>query len=89
MKFGKRLMGVEATQIFFDLCEEDELCYSQMKERLEEIRKNKNDIDGVNHYSISRMQEELYNLDSCPRCDGEFFYDDQNEERYCPKCYQE
>lgn len=86
LSFGSRLKAQEVKRNFFDLCEEDEVTVDKMRERLQEIRENKEDIEGVDHYSTLLIEQEIERYDICPVCKSELFWDEIREETYCSFC---
>lgn len=86
MTFGKRLQRQEMASKFIVLCNDMELALS---ERREELQKLENDLDEYEYYDQETVDEIRFRLNSlkqCPKCDGDFFFDEENEEGYCPMC---
>jgi RNA polymerase subunit RPABC4/transcription elongation factor Spt4 len=86
MKFGERFSAEVATSEFRDFCEERNYCLSQMRKEFE-LSKEKI-IEKSNKYAVQRIESFIEeDLEQCPKCSGDFLYDENEDMRYCPLCY--
>lgn len=86
MTFGKRLQRQEMTSKFIGLCDDMNI---NLKERREELSKLEDDLQEYEYYDQETVNKIRFRLDSlkvCPNCEGDFLYDDENDEDYCPVC---
>lgn len=86
MNFGERVGSEEMVRQFFNLCEEEDISKSQMEETVAHIENNLDEFEFYNDYVIRSIRERMEKMDQCPSCQGDFLYDEENEEQYCPVC---
>lgn len=80
------MVSQEMIRNFFEACQEEGLSLSQMEEAATLIENNLDKHEFYDQKTINRIRERFEEMDHCPACDGDFMFDEVNEERYCPKC---
>lgn len=86
MNFGSRIQAQEMAKEFTKLCNDEGLSITERREQLHRIEENIEEFEYFNQHTISVIRDKLDNYNYCPNCGGDFLYDEENEEGYCPMC---
>lgn len=83
-EFGSQLLANKRVKEFKKSVKNRDLCYCQIKDELQDSEESIK--KGVGKDAVINAEQWVFGMNECHKCGNDFFFDEKQDERYCPVC---